>query len=352
MLRRHYLHFIYLSALFGSPSYARADVFHMGPGLTSLELVTVGNPGNASDVRYHTPDGPPGFGSVDHVYNIGKFEITAGQYTEFLNAVAKDDPYELYNLSMSDPHGSIITGGPIGAYIRRTGFPGNRVYSVLPDWANRPVNYVSFWDAVRFCNWLHNGQPMGPEGPATTEDGAYHDVGDQTLFGRNLGARFFIPTEDEWYKAAYHDSKAGLAASYFDYPTSSNTMPGNTLPDPGNNANYRLGFTGYAIGGPYWRTQAGEFVNSASPYGTFDQGGNIYEWNETSLYTTRRGLRGGSFYTSTLNMQASYRDNDEPTSETSVVGFRIAAAVPEPSTTALAVIACGLIGWSRKHFAA
>ena len=63
-------------------------------------------------------------------------------------------------------------------------------------------SFTSFWDAARFTNWLHNGQPTGPQGPGTTEDGAYHDVGDQTLFGRNAGAKFFIPTEDEWYKAA------------------------------------------------------------------------------------------------------------------------------------------------------
>ena len=31
------------------------------------------------------------------------------------------------------------------------------------DWANRPVNYVNFWDAARFANWLHNGQPVGPQ---------------------------------------------------------------------------------------------------------------------------------------------------------------------------------------------
>ena len=95
------------------------------------------------------------------------------------------------------------------------------------DWANRPVNYVSFWDAARFANWLHNGQPTGPQGPGTTEDGAYLNVGNQApSFGRNAGATFFIPTEDEWYKAAYHDKTAGLAASYFDYPTGTNARAG------------------------------------------------------------------------------------------------------------------------------
>ena len=107
----------------------------------------------------------------------------------------------------------------------------------------------------------NNGQPTGAQGPGTTEGGAYHDVGNQTLFGRNAGAKFFIPTEDEWYKAAYHDKTAGLAASYFDYPTGSNTAPINTLPDPGNHANFYddfgTGNNSYTIGSPYYRTEVG-----------------------------------------------------------------------------------------------
>ena len=231
-----------------------------------------------------------GFGSVGHVYQIGKYEVTAGQYTEFLNAVAKADPNGLYNTAMGDPVGSL------GANIQRTGSSPNYSYSVAADWANRPVNYVSFWDAARFANWLHNGQPTGPQGPGTTEDGAYHDVGNQTLFGRNAGAKFFIPTEDEWYKAAYHDKTAGLAASYFDYPTGTNAVPGNDITEttnPGNNANYYI--SDYAIGSPYYRTVVGEFELSDSPYGTFDQGGNVWEWNETAVTSSSRGLRGGSF---------------------------------------------------------
>src|SRR5262245_17624856 len=108
----------------------------------------------------------------------GKYEVTAGQYTEFLNAVAKADPNGLYNTKMGDP------GVPLGANIQRTGSSPNYRYSVAADWANRPVGHVSFWDAARFANWLHNGQLTGPQGPATTEGGAYHDVGNQTLFGR------------------------------------------------------------------------------------------------------------------------------------------------------------------------
>jgi hypothetical protein len=71
---------------------AGADVFHMAPGLRSVELVTVGNPGNAPNTRYNGIS----VGSVAHDYRIGKYEITTGQYTEFLNAVAKGDPNGLY----------------------------------------------------------------------------------------------------------------------------------------------------------------------------------------------------------------------------------------------------------------
>ena len=150
--------------------------------------------------------------------------------------MAKADPNGLYNTAMGDPGVARY-----GANIQRTGSSPNYSYSVAADWADRPVNFVSFWDAARFANWLHNGQPTGPQGPGTTEGGAYHDVGNQTLFGRNAGAKFFIPTEDEWYKAAYHDKTAGLAASYFDYPTGTNAAPGNDITettDPGNNANF------------------------------------------------------------------------------------------------------------------
>jgi formylglycine-generating enzyme len=197
----------------------------------TIEMVTVGNPGNAPDTRFN---GIP-IGSVSYVYQIGKYEVTAGQYTEFLNAVAKADPNGLYNTDTATPVGFL------GANIQRTGSSPNYSYSVAADWADRPVNYVSFWDAARFANWLHNVQPTGAQGPGTTEDGAYHDVGNQTLFGRNAGAKFVIPTEDEWYKAAYHKKTAGLTASYFDCPTGTNLLPGNDITEttkPGNNMNY------------------------------------------------------------------------------------------------------------------
>jgi hypothetical protein len=156
-----------------------------------------------------------GYGAVDYAYSIGTYEVTAGEYTAFLNAVAATDTYALYN--------SRMWSSLYGCKIERSGSSGSHTYSVGADRADRPVNFVSFWDAARFANWLHNGQPTGGQGPGTTEDGAYHDIGDQSLFGRNPGALFFIPTEDEWYKAAYYDGSAGV---YYDYPTGSDDAPG------------------------------------------------------------------------------------------------------------------------------
>jgi formylglycine-generating enzyme required for sulfatase activity len=311
----------------------------------TIDMVTVGNAGNAADTRYN----PTGFGSVGYAYQIGKYEVTAGQYTEFLNAVADADPNGLYNTLMGDP-------GAFGANIQRTGSSPNFSYNVAGDWADRPVNYVSFWGAARFANWLHNGQPTGPQGPGTTEDGAYLNVDNQNSFARQPGARFFIPTEDEWYKAAYHDKTAGLAATYFDYPTGTNAMPGNDISEAtnsGNNANYYI--NDYAIGSPYYLTVAGEFELSDSPYGTFDQGGNVFEWNE-ALNTDYRGLRGGWFtYDFFDSLLASYSYGYLASLEDGAVGFRVArSAVPEPNSLVIftlggagAFLVCG--GISRRR---
>src|SRR3954447_14295637 len=111
-------------------------LFATAAGAVNIELVPVGNPGNAPDTRYNSIS----VGSVAYAYQIGKYEVTAGQYTEFLNAVADADPNGLYNTQMGDP------GGSLGSNIQRTNSSPNFSYSVAADWANRPVNYVSFWD--------------------------------------------------------------------------------------------------------------------------------------------------------------------------------------------------------------
>ena len=161
--------------------------------------------------------------------------MTAGQYTEFLNAVAAtEDTYGLYNLTM--------WFSTYGCQIKQSESSGTYSYSVAANYANRPVTYVSWGDAARFANWLHNGQPSGAQDNSTTESGAYELNGATSQSGlmaisRRSNATWFIPTEDEWYKAAYHKND-GATGNYFDYPTSNDSVPSNDLinPDPGNNA--------------------------------------------------------------------------------------------------------------------
>jgi formylglycine-generating enzyme required for sulfatase activity len=231
---------------------------------------------------------------------------------------------------------------PWGCNIHRSGSVGSYAYSVDPDWANRPVNYVSWGDAARFANWLHNGQPMGAQGLTTTEDGAYCLNGatsNEALMAvsRKSNAKWAITSEDEWYKAGYY--KGGSTnAGYWNYPTGSDSRPNNTIttPDSGNSANFygTVNDGSWSTGSPYYRTLAGEFENSGSPYGTFDQGGNVWEWNEAVIGTCR-GLRGEScFLGDESHLRATYRGYYLPLDEQADIGFRV-SDVPEPATLSL-----------------
>lgn len=305
-----------------------ADVFNMPAPLTSLEMVPVGNPGNAGELSGAGASGGYGpdriCGAVDYVYHIGKYEVTAGQYTEFLNAVAATDTYGLYNSNMWT-----------GVYgIRRSGSSGSYAYSVAADAANRPVNFVSWGDAARFANWLSNGQPTGAQGVATTEDGSYYLNGAITnaqllAVTRKATARYAIPSEDEWYKAAYHKND-GATANYWLYPTRTDSTPGRDMTEttnPGNNANH-AGLP-FPIDSPFYTTVAGEFELSCSPYGTFDQGGNLWEWHEGVLDGSSRGIRGGSLYGPIPWLSAPMRFGLVPTFEGNALeGFRVVRLQP------------------------
>jgi len=304
--------------------------------------VTVGNPRNTGELAGAGAggNGPDRIcGAVGYTCKVGKFEVTAGQYTAFLNAVAKTDTYGLYNTDM-------VLG--YGCQIQRTDTGSGYTYIVLADWANRPVNCVSWGDAARFANWLTHGQPTGAQDGSTTEDGSYYlngAISDAALVAvvrksPEQGGRYYIPTEDEWYKAAYYKS-GGTTAGYWDYPTSSDTASGRDMADAsGNNANYYTTSTpgAYPIDSGKYTTVAGEFQNSDSPYGTFDQGGNVWEWNEAIPYGSFRGLRGGSFGSSGTYLRAANCSSgfggESPSYEGDSVGFRV-SEVPEPATMSL-----------------
>lgn len=308
-------------ALLGLSSVAQADVFNIGPGLVNLETVSVGDPGNVGETSGRFLYGPERIcGSVSYTYNIGKYEVTAAQYCDFLNHKAQTDPYGLYNTKMWDD--------TYGCKIQRNGADGGYTYSVVADWANKPVNFVSYWDACRFANWLSNGQ-----GNCDTETGTYalrdYNGTDGRAVKRNVEWKWAVTSEDEWYKAAYYKGD-GAEVGYWDFPTQSDSI--NT-----GMANYNL-----SVGST---TNVGSYLYTGA-YGTFDQGGNVSEWNESLIwenepdyYGAARGVRGGSFYQSTGTdsfgcyhhfLRSWDRLGGNPTDEGFTTGFRVVQAVPEP----------------------
>lgn len=306
-------------------------VFGASAGVV-METVTVGNPGNAGEQSRLASGDPTFYGGVAYTFSMGKYEVTAGQYTAFLNAVAATDTYGLYHIRMdydADPTRN-------GCNIKRHGAPGSYTYTVAPDWANRPVNYVSWADAVRFANWLHNGQPTGAQDLTTTEDGSYFINGigqgnDTQLEGvlREPDATWVLPTENEWYKAAYHKND-GVTGNYWNYGTSSDPKPNNDLidPDPGNHATFFDGAfgdpEGFTIGPPYNRTEVGAHENSQSPYGTFDQAGNVMEFTERVPESDIRRIRDGAWDTGGLMAAHDVDDVMHSSDQFDNLGFRVA----------------------------
>jgi ELWxxDGT repeat protein len=312
---------IFAALAFAASLYAQPFV--------AIEMVTVGDPGNAADTT--------GYGAVDYLFAIGKYEVTLSQYTAFLNAVAKTDTYGLYNTNMET---NLNIAG-----IARSGSSGYYTYSTMGS-GNRPVTYVSWFDAARFANWMANGQPTGLQGNATTENGAYplngatSGVGfDKNAINPNTGASpsYWIPSENEWYKAAFYDPIKAGSQKYWLYPTRSDTAPGNTIGVGANQANYRVSGGSVAIysvtqtsvysSSQNYLTDGGSFSGSGSYYGTFDQGGNQREWNDAviSSWTEFRGVRGAAWSDSIFSyMQSSHRGSTQPNHEHDFVGFRIA----------------------------
>jgi len=310
----------------------------------TIDWVTVGNPGNAND-----PATGNLYGAVSESYQIGKYDVTIQQYTDFLNAAAKSDPYLLYNTNMGS---NLNIAG-----ISQAGSSGSYTYSVIGSSGNKPITNVSWFDAARFANWMQNGQ-----GSSSTETGAYTLVGGQTSGtapARNVGATFYIPTENQWYKAAYYSPLLNSGSGgYYTCATQSNTAPGNVVGGGANQANYAPGdvysvtqSSSYSSSQNYL-TDVGAFTNSASFYGTFDQNGNVFQWNDLDgTAGSSRGLRGGAWNNNAFSLSSSYGLTDVPSFGSFDVGFRLASPVPEPGTLGMAsggaLCACGW--WALKR---
>jgi formylglycine-generating enzyme required for sulfatase activity len=291
-----------------------------------IHWVEVGDPGNACDTQAQGC-----FGAVAYTYVIGKYEVTNAQYAEFLNAVADADPNALYNTLMASDLGGIARIGSSGSYS----------YGTIAGRETNPVNYVSFYDSLRFANWLENGQPTGAQDSTTTEDGAYTMITESYPGGPfitpNVGVTFFLPNEDEWYKAAYYDP---ISTSYNPYPFADG-FNGAVCEAPAGATTHSANCSDPLFGNT---TDVGAYTTSPSAYGTFDQGGNVHEWTE-AIISTGRGLRGGGWPPHSVFMAASTRSYNLATEEDGATGFRV-AAVPEPGrglllmTGVLSLAAC------------
>ncbi len=221
-----------LTGMISAVALALAALTTVAVRAETIEFVPVYDAGDADDT---------GFGHVEQPYQIGKYEVTNAQYVEFLNAVATDeDEHGLYNRAMGSGGGGIKRSGS-----NTYGWS----YTTKDGYENRPVNYVSLLDAYRFINWLENGKPQDA---TSTENGAY-TFGLTGAASLNADAMYRVPTNDQWYRAAYHDPNQGGAGveGYWAFATQSNDDPDNNSPagdtgrpgdtgDTGNSANFDL----------------------------------------------------------------------------------------------------------------
>jgi formylglycine-generating enzyme required for sulfatase activity len=303
----------------------------------TIDYRTIGNAGNPGNTVTGTagPSSPSGLGAVSAVFRLASRETTNAQYAEFLNAVDPNgtNPRGVYSglMNSSTAGGisfnsaaiagakySVKVGGPTGA-------------PVGTSFGSMPVNFVTWFSAARFVNWLHNGQPSGTAATASMEVGAYtlNSATSGNLVARNAGAQVFLPSVNEWYKAGFY---SGSNSTYTLYPTKSNAAPTATVSNftLANAANYNNAST--------LPLNVGSYVNTSSAYGLFDMLGNVTEMTDntglvaSTSYRAMGGAYGGS---ASLWNSKSSATNQLGTARAANFGFRV-AAVPEPGTIALA----------------
>ena len=258
-----------------------------------MDFVKVGEVGNRPDRN--------GVGCVPYEYEIARCAISNADWCEFLNAVGEKA------VELGLWHKDMATGVLGGI---------NRDFTVKPGWAKKPVTYVTYTGVMRYCNWLMTGD---------TEKGAY----DLTVTPprRLEGATYFLPTDDEWYKAAYYDCSIvrlfGLSdwligkGGYWKYPTRSNEIPTQ------DQVNYERG-DALAVGAPYYLADVDAYADSPSSCGALQMGGNVWEFLEDCFANPLGNkLRGGSFGYTETGLSAANVDFGKYDKRCYVFGARI-----------------------------
>ncbi len=294
---------VFVSLALSCASAAYADPFGTGANLFDIEFVTIGDPGNADD----TTGSPNPVGSVAETYRIGKFEISE----------------DMINKANAE---SAATSDPLNITHNGRG-------------ADKPATGMSWFEAAQFVNWLNTSTGSTPaykfDSGGNFQLWQVGDPGyDAANLYRNTLATYFLPSVDEWYKAAYYDPNSG---TYNNFATGSNTAPSAVA-------------SGTAAGSAVYNGQAGPadvtLAGGLSPYGTMGQDGNAWEWEETQFDLTNdsispgggRGFRGGSWGVNSSFLGAPNRFNANANNAGSGNGFRV-ASVPEPSSLLLGTLA-------------
>lgn len=300
---------LFFFGLLASPLLARADTFGTGENAFTIDFVTIGDPGNAAD----TTGDPNPAGAVPYTYRIGKYEIPEHAIRR-ANSATENSSNPL-NITL-DERGS-----------------------------DKPATSVSWFEAARFVNYLNEDKGVSPAYKFDS-NGEFQlwelgDLGyDPTNPFRNSLARYFLPSADEWYKAAFYDP---VTDAWFDYPNGMDIPP--VAVASGTDANTAV----YNQAGPADVL----FAGGASPFGTVGQAGNVSEWEESEgdllndMSSERRGVRGRDWSMGlpelvAISLSSASRGKSLPFNEPVNVGFRI-ASVPEPPSVAAAVLLVSFI---------
>lgn len=278
---------------------------------------------NPNQAPMGNPADTNGFGAVDYQYWISD-EITNDQYVDFLNKVDPNgtDVFDLYDPQMeTSPAGGIEFAplGPKGAkysvklYIAATA-GGLSIFS----YADLPVNFVSFQDAARYANWLTNGKPSRTSGLSS---GSYDTTGSSFLYE---GGPYALPTEDEWYKAAYYLG----STVYRNYPTVGGVVPTEAQCSTGANVlnasdtTLVFGSNCTSFGGAFTPARV-RAAGGQSELGVYDMGGNVWEWTE-QLFGFNGVVRGGGFLSGTSSLFKTASGVLFPRSgQNATLGFRL-----------------------------